>query len=83
MVHSGKSCCILPIWNLLCPQTGMPMAALSVAGAQWRLTARDRSRLATELLPWALRSGTRCADLMCIPYERHFAARSTPTLLAQ
>ncbi|KAK9826739.1 hypothetical protein WJX81_003110 [Elliptochloris bilobata] len=52
-------------------QTGMPMAALSVAGAQWRLSGRDRSRLATELLPWALRSGMRCADLMCLPYERH------------
>ena len=56
-------------------QTGMPMAALSVAGAQWRLSARDRGRLATELLPWALRSGMRCADLICLPYERHLQAR--------
>ena len=52
------------------------MAALSVAGAQWRLSARDRGRLAMELLPWALRSGMRCADLICLPYERHLQART-------
>jgi len=56
----------------------MPMAALSVAGAQWRLTGRERGRLAAELLPWALRAGTRCADLMCLPYERHLAVRARP-----
>jgi len=64
--------------RLVGAQTGMPMAALSVAGAQWRLTGRERGRLAAELLPWALRAGTRCADLMCLPYERHLAVRARP-----
>ncbi|KAK9809688.1 hypothetical protein WJX73_005032 [Symbiochloris irregularis] len=53
-------------------QTGLPMAALSVAGAQWRLKQEDRVRLNSQLLPWALRAGSECADLMCIYYEEHF-----------
>lgn len=69
----GDSDCMRAGWAHA--QTGMPMAALSVAGAQWRLSARDRGCLATELLPWALRSGMRCADLICLPYERHLQAR--------
>lgn len=56
-------------------QTGLPMAALSVAGAQWRLRPEDRMRLNTQLLPWALRAGSGCADLMCIYYEEHFSVR--------
>ena len=54
----------------------MPMTALSVVGASWRLKAADRARLATELLPWALHAGSRSADLMCLYYERHFEARA-------
>ena len=53
-------------------QTGLPMAALSVAGAQWRLKPKERVRLNTELLPWALRAGNHCSDLMCLYYEEHF-----------
>ncbi len=62
----------------MCAQTGMPMTALSVVGASWRLKAADRGRLATELLPWALHAGSRSADLMCLYYERHFEARPHP-----
>ncbi|EIE24601.1 ubiquinone biosynthesis protein [Coccomyxa subellipsoidea C-169] len=53
-------------------QTGMPMTALSVVGASWRLKAQDRSRLINELLPWAVHAGSRSADLMCLYYEKHF-----------
>ena len=48
------------------------MAALSVLGAQWRLKSEDRAFLMTELVPWSLQAGTRCADLMCLDYEDHF-----------
>lgn len=48
------------------------MAALSVAGAQWRLRPEERTRLNTQLLPWALRTGSSCADLVCLYYEEHF-----------
>lgn len=54
------------------PQTGMPMAALSVAGAQFRLTPDDRRLLWGVYAPWAMRTGLRCADLMCVYYERLF-----------
>lgn len=52
-------------------QTGLPMAALSVAGAQYRLKERSRGVLRRELLPWAYRAGTSCEDLMCLYYEQH------------
>ncbi|KAK9821518.1 hypothetical protein WJX74_006190 [Apatococcus lobatus] len=54
-------------------QTGLPMTGLAVAGAQWRLKPDQRQRLIADLLPWALRAGTRCHDLMCIHYEEHFS----------
>lgn len=56
-------------------QTGLPMAALSVAGAQYRLKERSRGVLRRELLPWAYRAGTSCEDLMCLYYERHLEVR--------
>jgi ubiquinone biosynthesis protein COQ4 len=51
--------------------TGLPMAGLAVAGAQFRLSAADRSLLQRHYLPWALRAGRRCRPLMCIHYEAH------------
>ena len=59
----------------------MPMTALSVVGASWRLKAGDRGRLLSELLPWALQAGSRSADLMCLYYERHFEVRALHTAL--
>ena len=53
-------------------QTGLPMTALSVVGAQWRLKPEDRRVLIREFLPWAVRAGARSADLMCLYYEEHF-----------
>ena len=55
-----------------CLQTGMPMPALSVLGASWRLKASERSLLVGTYMPWALHAGSRSADLMCLYYERHF-----------
>ncbi|CAG9460290.1 unnamed protein product [Pedinophyceae sp. YPF-701] len=52
-------------------QTGMPMCALSVLGAQTRLRASDRQLLWSTYVPWAVRAGTRSRDLMCIYYENH------------
>ncbi len=57
---------------LVTTQTGLPMTGLAVAGAQWRMKPDQRQRLMTDLLPWALRAGTRCQDLICIHYEQHF-----------
>ena len=54
------------------PQTGLPVAALSVAGAQWRLRPQDRVLLWRSFLPWALRAGARAPDLLTLHYERHF-----------
>lgn len=59
------------LWDVVL-QTGMPMTALSVMGASWRLKSQDRSRLINELLPWAVQAGSRSADLMCLYYEKHF-----------
>ncbi|KXZ41294.1 hypothetical protein GPECTOR_572g612 [Gonium pectorale] len=53
-------------------QTGLPMTGLAVLGAQYRLPPADRELLQRHYLPWALRAGNRCEDLMSIYYERHF-----------
>uniref|UniRef100_A0A061QSH9 Ubiquinone biosynthesis protein COQ4 homolog, mitochondrial n=1 Tax=Tetraselmis sp. GSL018 TaxID=582737 RepID=A0A061QSH9_9CHLO len=53
-------------------QTGLPMAALSVAGGQLRLSPEKRSSLLRVYLPWALSAGARCTPLLPIYYERHF-----------
>eukprot|EP00891_Asterochloris_glomerata_P007861 jgi/Astpho2/7861/fgenesh1_pm.00117_%23_26_t len=53
-------------------QTGMPMTAVSVLGGQLRLKQETRARLFWEFLPWAVRAGSRSADLMCLYYEKHF-----------
>lgn len=57
---------------LFVPQTGLPMTGLAVLGAQYRLQPDDRVVLQRHYLPWALRAGSRCGDLMSIYYERHF-----------
>lgn len=53
-------------------QTGMPMCALSVLGGPFRLPPHKRQLLLTHYAPWALKAGTRAADLMCLRYENHF-----------
>ncbi len=49
----------------------MPMTGLAVLAGEWRLKPEDRRQLNSIYLPWALRAGTRAADLMCIYYEKH------------
>lgn len=51
--------------------TGLPMAFLSVAGAQVRLSRLQRRRLFTEYVPWAWLAGRRAVDLVPIAYEDH------------
>ena len=53
-------------------QTGMPSAALAAVFGPVRLSAARRRQLLSVHMPWALRAGVACVDLMCIPYERHF-----------
>eukprot|EP00882_Tetradesmus_deserticola_P026816 GHRQ01029616.1.p2 GENE.GHRQ01029616.1~~GHRQ01029616.1.p2 ORF type:complete len:172 (+),score=61.75 GHRQ01029616.1:271-786(+) len=52
-------------------QTGLPMAGMAVAGAQFKLSPQDRQLLWTTYLPWAAQAGLRSADLMCLYYEQH------------
>eukprot|EP00890_Picochlorum_soloecismus_P006790 jgi/Picsp_1/936/NSC_04421-R1_ubiquinone biosynthesis protein len=56
-------------------QTGLPMTAMAVLAAEWRLKSKSRRSLNTVYLPWALRAGSQAADLMCIYYENHFEER--------
>jgi len=53
-------------------QTGLPMTGLAVLGGQSKLSAEDRQVLWNSYLPWAAKTGLRCADLMSIYYEHHF-----------
>jgi hypothetical protein len=48
------------------------MTAMAVVGGQLKLSPDDRQLLWGTYLPWATRTGLRCADLMCIYYEEHF-----------
>ena len=76
--HGKVAYCALMTMNRACaPQTGLPMTALSVMGAQWRLKTADRAVLLSEFLPWAVRAGGRSADLMCLYYEEHFEVIGT------
>lgn len=47
------------------------MAGMAVAGAQFKLDQQDRQLLWDMYLPWATQTGLRCADLMCLYYEKH------------
>lgn len=67
----SKRMCLVPS-----AQTGLPMSGLAVAGAQWRLPVSDRRLLNTIYMPWALRAGIACKDLICLDYEQHFQVRS-------
>ena len=53
-------------------QTGMPVAALSVLGAQMRLSTEERGHLWSGSVPWAVRTGLRCEHLMSVYYERYW-----------
>lgn len=50
-------------------QTGLPAAGTAVLGAAWRLSAEQRAWLAGTGVPWALRAGSRAADLLTLRYE--------------
>ena len=50
--------------------TGLPSCGLSSLIGPLRLTWEERSILVRYYVPWALRSGTECEDLMLYPYEK-------------
>jgi len=47
-----------------------PVGALSLAAAV-RLKPHQRRQLFAEQLPWALRAGRACPDLICLYYEEY------------
>jgi ubiquinone biosynthesis protein COQ4 len=47
------------------------MTALSIVAGQAKLKPDQQVLLTTQLLPWAVRAGSRCHDLMCLYYETH------------
>ena len=50
--------------------TGLPVCALGGFLGQIKLDAAELHKLHTVYLPWAVRAGGQCADLMSYPYER-------------
>ncbi|KFV86473.1 hypothetical protein N308_10501, partial [Struthio camelus australis] len=53
-------------------QTGLPMCILGAAFGPVRLNARKLRVLATELIPWAIRSGRNANCILNIYYERRW-----------
>ncbi|XP_065593642.1 ubiquinone biosynthesis protein COQ4 homolog, mitochondrial [Cyrtonyx montezumae] len=53
-------------------QTGLPMCVLGAAFGPVRLNARKLQVLATELLPWAVRSGLNASCVLNVYYEQRW-----------
>ncbi|XP_068270019.1 ubiquinone biosynthesis protein COQ4 homolog, mitochondrial isoform X1 [Nyctibius grandis] len=53
-------------------QTGLPMCVLGAAFGPVRLSARKLQVLATELVPWAIRSGRNASCILNIYYEQRW-----------
>ena len=51
--------------------TGLPSCGLSTVIGPLRLTHAERYILLTQYIPWAMRSGTECEDLLLYDYEKH------------
>lgn len=49
--------------------TGLPVAVLSAAFGPARISWKERGILATQLIPWAVRSAREADDLLAIRYE--------------
>lgn len=50
------------------------MCALSAFVGPIRLnSSSERKFFMTQMIPWAIRCGTKCHDLMTVLYEDHFA----------
>ena len=54
-------------------QTGLPMCFLSGAVGPLRLSLKEREELVATGIPWAIRTGGDCEDLLCVYYEEHLA----------
>ena len=52
-------------------QTGLPMCFLSGAVGPLRLSLKEREELVARGIPWAIRTGGDCEDLLCVYYEEH------------
>jgi ubiquinone biosynthesis protein COQ4 len=51
--------------------TGLPSCGLSALIGPLRLSLSDTRELTTRYLPWAIRSASRCNDLMSFMYEEN------------
>lgn len=52
--------------------TGLPVGLISTLVGPLRLPFSQRRLLLSTYLPWALRAGGECGDLMSFAYEQHF-----------
>ena len=64
--HPSLRCPKRPLLPL--PKTPPPPPLL-LSSSSHRNTNQKNEKV---YLPWAARTGLRCADLMCVRYERHF-----------
>ncbi|THU62406.1 hypothetical protein C4D60_Mb01t04810 [Musa balbisiana] len=53
-------------------QMFVPMCALSVVGGSSRFSRKQRALFFQHYLPWAVKAGVACTDLMSVYYEKHF-----------
>lgn len=51
--------------------TGLPVCALGGVLGQLKLDAADLSKLHRDYIPWAIRAGGHCGDLMSYTYEQN------------
>ena len=56
------------------PTLSLPLLTLCTLQARsTALQPEDRAVLWRDFVPWAVRAGLRCPDLMCLHYEHHLA----------
>ncbi|CAD5183373.1 unnamed protein product [Musa acuminata subsp. malaccensis] len=53
-------------------QMFVPMCALSVVGGSSWFSRKQRALFFQHYLPWAVKAGVACTDLMSVCYEKHF-----------
>lgn len=51
--------------------TGLPVCAMGGLFGQLRLSGSELKTFHSTYLPWAMRAGSQCGDLMSFPYEQH------------
>lgn len=65
-LHAIISCCVI-----ISSRTVAQMTALSAVFGPIRLSRKQRMKLATVYIPWAMREGRQAKDLLSVHYESH------------